>query len=71
MMHDGNMKLIIRTMHVGIHKTYSLIKKKEKCDCNATNILVSISIQLNKKPTLIIHEAEDLMVLSTSHKSFQ
>jgi hypothetical protein len=36
-----------------------------------TNILVSISIQLNKKPTLIIYEAEDLLVLPTSHKTFQ
>jgi hypothetical protein len=52
-------------------KLAAFIKNKEKCDFNATNTLVSISIQLNKKPTLIIYEAEDLHVMSTSHKTLQ
>jgi hypothetical protein len=58
-------------------KLAAFIKNKEKCDCNATNIFVSIYIyiyiyiKLNKKQTLIIYEAEDLLVLSTSHKTFQ
>jgi len=55
----------------GVYKLAGFIKDKEKCDCNATNILVSIRIQLNKKRTLIIYEAEDRLVLSTSHKTFQ
>jgi len=34
-------------------------------------MLVLTSVQLNKIPNLIIYEAEDLLLLSTPHKTFQ